>query len=91
VIPGSNTEQDDVVVVVDEAGHDRSAAKIDLARARTQPLIAAGADGGEPSILYGDLCRRGPACIHRREPAVREVQITRASTRVGGCLTEDGN
>ena len=54
-------------------------------------LIAAGADGGEPSILYGDLCRRGPACIHRREPAVREVQITRASTRVGGCLTEDGN
>ncbi len=39
VIAGADPEQDDVVVVVDEAGHDGPAAQIDLARARDSVAV----------------------------------------------------
>ena len=86
VIPGADAEQDDVIVVVDEAGDDGAAAKIDLTRARTQSLIATRTDGGESSILNGDLCCRGPAPIHRDEPAVGQMQVARAGAGIGGRL-----
>ena len=59
VIPGPDAEQDDVVVVVDEAGHDGAAAQVDLARAGAEALIAARADGRESAVLNRDLGRRG--------------------------------
>ena len=82
VIAGPDPEQDDVIVVVDEAGHDRAAAQVDLARAGTQTLIAARTDGREPAVLDRDLGRRRSARIHRHEPAVGQSQIAGARARI---------
>ena len=55
VISGPNTEQDDVVVVVDEPGNDRAAAQVDLPRAGTETLIAALTDSRESTVLNRHL------------------------------------
>ena len=82
VIAGPDPEQDDVIVVVDEAGNDGAAAQIDFARAGAEPLPAARADGGEPAVLNRDLADRGPARVHRDDPAVGQSQIAGARARI---------
>jgi hypothetical protein len=82
VIAGAYSEQNDVVVVVDETGHDGAAAQIDFSRARTQALIAAGTYSGESAILDRDLRRRGALPIHRHEFPVGQPEIARARARI---------
>ena len=88
VIPGPDAEQDDVIVVVDEAGHDRAAAQVDFARARTQALIAARSDSREPAILDRDFGRGGS----RAHPSSRNGRWSACRSRapehgsIGACL-----
>jgi hypothetical protein len=82
VIARPDAEQHDVIVVVDEAWDDRTAAKVDLARAWARTLIPARADRGEAAVLDRHLAHRRIATIHRRDLAVGQMQIARVGARI---------
>ena len=81
MIAGAIPEQDDVIVIVDKAGHGRAPAQVDLARARTEALVLARPDGREAAILNRDLGDGRPSRVHRHDLAVGKSQVAR--TRAG--------
>jgi hypothetical protein len=80
----AHAEQDDVIMVVDEAWHDGAAAEIDGSGAGIQPQIAGRPDRREPAFLNRDFSDDLIPLIHRVDAAVRQPQVAGPAARIGG-------
>jgi len=90
VVAGPQAEQDDVVVVVDEAGHDRPALEIDRPRAWAE-RAAALAHRREHAALNRYFGRGRVLRVHRLELAVDEAEVARAVAARGRGLRGGGS
>ena len=75
VVPGSIAHQHDVVVVVDDAGHDRASLQVDHLRALALMIAGTLTDLGEPSVLDGHLRHDAVRAVHRVDLAVPQDEI----------------
>ena len=85
----TETEQHDVIVVVNEAGNGGPASQIDDLRAPIQPARRALADGLEPAVLNRHLRDDGVSRVHRHDLAVHQSEVAGpcASIDPGGRLS----
>ena len=83
VVTRPDAEQDDVVVVVDQAGNGGPAAQVDRLRARAQPAAAL-ADGDERAVLDRHFRDDRVARVHGDDLAVHQPEIARAGAAILG-------
>ena len=90
VVAGPHAEQDDVIVIIDQAGDDGASFEVDGLGARVELEISRGADCGESAILDCDLGGDGVLCVEGDDVAVGEAEIAGVGAGVG-CEGEGGD